>query len=252
MKQSDWDKISDEYYDQIISPIKDFSGTNPFLEDLRNIHGKTKTVIDLGCGIGEIIPLLSEQFKAVTAIDYSNSMIEKALKRNKNLENVTLQVADMKDLKNYHSQFDFAVSVNSILASSFKTLDKIIDEVYAILKPGGNLLAIIPAMESYLYQAMLIMDNEMKNGKTPSLARKKASQLIKPDEHDFLQGMIEFGGEKQKAQYRFEVLYRFKKVGFTNLTIDKVSYSWNAWKKAGQAYFPKEDPPWDWYLRCQK
>ena len=34
--------------------------------------------------------------------------------------------------------------------------------------------------------------------------------------------------------------------------IQKIYYDWNEWKIAGQAYFPKENPPWDWYLECEK
>ena len=59
MEKRDWDKISQDYYSEILSPIKN-SIENPLFEDIKRIKDKNnKSVIDLGCGIGELENFLS-------------------------------------------------------------------------------------------------------------------------------------------------------------------------------------------------
>jgi hypothetical protein len=99
---------------------------------------------------------------------------------------------------------------------------------------------------------MLIIDRQIRLGKTQRRARSKAKKLVKSEEHDFVTGTINYDGDREKAFYRFEVKHRLKKAGFRNLKLSKVLYSWNKWSQAGQAYFPSADPPWDWYISCRK
>ena len=74
MKPTEWNKIAKDYYKEILSPLKN-SKSNPLFKDLKKLKSKNKTIIDLGCGIGEIEPLLSKYFKQVTSIDFSKEMI---------------------------------------------------------------------------------------------------------------------------------------------------------------------------------
>ena len=251
MKAKDWDKIATNYYSEILSPLKN-SCHNPLFEDLRRIKGKNKTVIDLGCGIGELLPELSKKFKEVIAIDYSKKMLETALHRNKRLKKVKYIQADMTNLgRKLHSFADVIISSNSILASNIKDVHKILKEIYKTLKKNGKLLAIVPSTEVYLYEATLIVNREILLGKTEKQARESAVKIINGKEHDFILGKINFNGF-QKTFYSFEIPLLFGKAGFKNIKIKKVLYSWKEFKTAGQAYFPGKEKPWDWYITCEK
>lgn len=177
-------------------------------------------------------------------------MVKKAKKHKKN--NIKVEKANLKNLKKYQNKFDTCFAINSILAKDIKSINKIISEIYKTLKPGGKLYAVLPSMESYLYQFMLIMDKEIENGASQKTAKKKALDPFYDDDFDFVQGLTNFQKETQKSLYRFEIRYRFSKQGFKNIKIQRVNYKWKAWKEAGHFYFPKEEPPWDWYLTCEK
>jgi len=251
MRSKDWDRISEDYYKEIMSPLKD-SEHNPLFAELKKIPDKFETVIDLGCGLGELTPILAKKFKKVVGIDFSKKMVGYARKKNKKYANASFFHADMRNLKKFHNSFDLAIAVNSILLPSSKDVNKTLKEIYKVLKPGGKFIAIVPAMEPYLYQSLLIIDKEIKKGKNQARAREKARKFIKKQEHDFLSGTITFEGDSQKCFYRFEIPYRFKDAGFAKLKLEKVLYSWEASAEAGQAYIPNAEPLWDWYVSCEK
>ena len=106
-------------------------------------------------------------------------------------------------------------------------------------------------MEVYTYQSLIIADRQAKKGGDYDETVKKIKKLIPDEEHDFLLGITNFDG-KQKNYYRFEILWRLKKAGFRNIRIKKIFYPWREFEEAGQGYFPREDPPWDWYVICEK
>ena len=251
MKADDWNFISGEYYEQIISPIKD-SIKNPLFSDIEKVADKKKTVLDLGCGIGELMPLLSEKFKDVVGIDFSKEMIQKAKEKSKKLENVKLRFLNMKKLEDLGKKFDVIISVNSIISPKIKDVNLILRKILESLKPGGVFLGVLPSMESYIYQAMLVIDEKLEKGYSEGRAKNNAKKDLSDEEFDFVKGGLKFDGDSQKTFYRFEIKYRFFKAGFREIAIDKVLYPWDAWKEAGQKSFPLESEPWDWYLKCIK
>lgn len=248
MNPKDWDNISKDYYSSIISPIRNGKKPNPLLECIKIVKGKK--AIDLGCGIGPMEPLLTDKFEQITAIDFSEDMIKIAKEKNKNLSNVIFEVGDMTSLEKY-SDFTYAFAINSILSPKIQDIEVIFKQIHNLLKNKGKLIAVLPAMESYIYQGMLIMDKELKKGISQDDAKKKAIEFLHPKEHDLIIGKINYDGE-QKTFYRFEIKHRLKKAGFTKIKIKKLRYNWNAWKSSGQTHFPSEDSPWDWFVECQK
>lgn len=250
MDSKNWDEISDKYYDEVISPLKN-SINKPLFEDLKKFKGKNLKVIELGCGIGEMVPTLEEHFGEVTVLDFSPKMVEIARERNKNAKKTKFLVRDMTDLSEFAGQFDVAVAVNSFLASDMVVLSKMINQAASVLKPGGVLLAIIPSIESYIYQHMIYVDRRLKL-KPQNEVFQKAADKFNHKVYDPFNGIIDFEDGKQKAFYRFEIWYRFGKEGFENFKIDTVLYSWKSWSEAGHVYYPKEAEPWDWYFSCEK
>ena len=251
MNIQDWGEISGKYYEEILSPIKN-SKKNPLLGDIKRIKNKkNKSVIDLGCGIGELEEFLSKYFKEVIGIDFSKRMILQSKEKNKSLKNVKFYLRDISNLKEFHNKFDLAVSINSIIPSDINKVDKIFREANNVLKNKGKLICILPAMEVFIYQSLIIAKNEAEKNKNIKNIEKKIKKLIKEKEHNFLLGITDFEG-KQKNYYSFEILWRLKKAGFKKIKIKKVLYSWKEFADAGQGYFPKEELPWDWYVICEK
>ena len=97
MNAKAWDEISKDYLAHIVSPFD--SGTvNPLFRQLLSIDNiRDKTVADLGCGVGTLLPFLSRNFGRVVAIDFSSGMLRRA-RRTAPFPNVTFCEADMTDL----------------------------------------------------------------------------------------------------------------------------------------------------------
>lgn len=250
MNEETWDKISGDYYSEILSPLK-HSRHNPLIDEIKSLDSKKLSVIELGCGIGELIPFLEDNFREVSAMDFSPEMIAQAKERNSDGK-TNFFVMDMSDMSNLTERFDVAVAVNSILTTDIAKLNRMISEIYTILKPGGRLFVIIPAMECYIYQNMLFVDGKLSKEVPQEKALVQASRILDHKSYDPFHGIIDFQGDLQKAFYRFEIWYRFGKAGFSDFRINRVPYLWSRWKEAGQKYFPKEEPPWDWYFSCVK
>lgn len=250
MKPKDWDRIAEDFYGEIISPIKN-AKINPLLTDLKKFANKNYHVLDAGCGLGGLSQLLSSQYGKVTGIDFSPKMIEIATKKNKT-SNVSFAQADMRNLIEYHNTCDMVVSINSLLMTKLDELNASFDQLFKTLKPGGKLLAIVPSMEVFLYQAMLLIHRNMHEGDSQVVALQKTKQFISSQEHDFLLGTITFDGDSEKCFYDFEIKHRLEKAGFANIELSKVLYSWQEYKKAGQESFVGEPLPWDWYVVAHK
>lgn len=251
MQKEDWDKVSNNYYEDILSPIKDCQ-RNLLFEDLESIkNSREMKVIDLGCGVGEAERFLSKNFKEVFAVDFSEGMINKARSRNKKFENVNFEVADITHLEELGENYDIAVSINSIIMPDIEKINLSFDNVNKILKNGGKFFCVLPSMEVYAYQALLIAEKVLKKNKSHGNIEVVVEKSIPENEHDFRLGIVDFDG-RQKNYYRFEILWRLKKAGFKNIEIKKILYPWKEFEEAGQTYFPKEDLPWDWYVVCEK
>ena len=241
MSSNKWNKSAENYYDDVISPIKN-STNNPLKNDLKNLNGK---VVDIGCGIGELVEQLASQFDEVHAWDYSKKMITKAKEKNNGIKNAFFEVKDTNNLKE-KEEFDVALSINSLLTPNPIKLNKMTKNIYNAIKTGGTFICIVPSIESYIYQEMIAKERKLLRKKIPR-EDEFTKNII-----NFIDGTITFEGEKQKAFYRFEMLYRLEKNGFKNIEISKIKYHWKDWFDAGQRYFPTEKEPWDWYVKCKK
>ena len=251
MDASDWDIIAKDYYKEVISPLKD-SIENPLIEEIEKNSFEDKVVLDAGCGVGRLLPLLSKNFKEVHAKDYSKEMINQSIKNSGEFSNVNCFVGDLKKSYNEKEKYNVLISVNSILDPNVLNITKIFNVFHHSLKKGGTFYGVLPSMESYIYQGMLMLDKKMSHKKEQKEVVKKVKKALNEKNFDFTLGKIDFDGDVQKAFYRFEIIYRLKKAGFTNIQLGKVYYDWKEWREAGQTYYPKESPPWDWYVKCEK
>ena len=165
-----WDKTAKNYFSEVVSPFAE-GVDNPIFWYLDNkivLDKKKMSVIDIGCGIGNFLPTLSEKFAKVVGFDFSPKMVDISKDKVKNLKNVTVLVRDARELSEFYNQFEVVVTVNSILLPNIKEIEKMFKETYNILKQGGVLLGVFPAMESFLYHALLVQEKALDNGESTS------------------------------------------------------------------------------------
>jgi len=249
MQKKYWDDVAKKYFEHIMSPFEE-GVRNPLFEYIDKTEGKHKSVIDIGTGIGNAIPHLAKKFTHVIAIDISEKMIEVA-KENHKFDNVSFFVRDARNLEEFYDKFDTAVAVNSIIAPSLKDLEKIISEVYKVLKAGGNLIAIFPSMEAILYQAMLVEEAVLEETGDEKKAKIMTVREVGKNRFSFIFG-IDREGFQQKYFYKFEVGYRLRKAGFKHIRMRKVFYPWNVSAESGFSAFHGKPHMWDWFVVAEK
>ncbi len=246
MDGKQWDEYAQDYHEYIISPLAD-DVRNPLFSELEKLDPQN-VVADLGTGRGELLPILSDKFREVYAIDFSQGMLRKA--RKKSAPNVTLIKKDMRRLTELDINFDLAISVNSILHPNPKVVDDMLQEIFYSLNPGGRLKAVFPSMESILYYFQLVYERELERfddeKKALAMTRKKVARKC----YNIITCTYD-DGDVQKLFYKFELKSRLKKAGFKSIKVKKVYYPWGDAVGDFEDFFGKPRM-WDWYVSAKK
>lgn len=253
MKSKDWDKIANDYFEHVSSPFEE-GAQLPIENEIRKMNTKARQrmiVCDAGCGIGNLIPLLSKNFKQVVAFDFSKGMVEQAKTRFSKLKNVEIRQEDMTNLKKLKGKFDCVFSVNSMIMPSSNMVDDAMVEVHNSLRKGGKLIAVMPSLESVLYESMLVQEVHLKKFHSEKIATWQTKRKVGAQYYDFYTGLIDIEG-KQKHFYSFEIEHRLKKAGFKNIKLSKVFYPWSSVQDMKPPESAKDAQVWDWFVTAEK
>lgn len=97
------------------------------------------TILDFGTGVGRLSTLLSSNVKSIVGVDTSESMIKVAETNNK-ASNINYILLDTEHIPIDDNYFDKAFSYWVLASISDNMLEKIIPEIYRVLKPDGKFL----------------------------------------------------------------------------------------------------------------
>ena len=246
-----WSRHAVRYDELFLDPYAP-NVENPLWSALAAIpDANRKTVADLGCGTGPLLPYLTERFKRVIAVDFAPAMLEQARKRLSPAAaaRVTFLERPIHDLDDFAGQIDVAIATNSLVMPDVSLIDRSLRSIRASLTRDGQFLGIVPSMDAISYHLMLIMDQAIDQGLEPKEAEKFASLNVERQRYDFVFGRFRFQGIHQKFWQPFELEYRFKKAGFTTLILRKVLYPWDDNQPGDDdlADFPRS---WDWFFQA--
>lgn len=118
----------------------------PELTLLTSRLGDGATILDVGCGAGVPVAKTLAQRFAVTGVDISGEMINRA---RTNVPQATFIEGDIMSVEFPPSYFDAAVAFYSIFHLPREEHPELLRRIYGWLKPGGYLLATL----SYLNEA---------------------------------------------------------------------------------------------------
>jgi ArsR family transcriptional regulator len=128
---ADWDRIRSEYEHPDIQ-----------LGAIAALVNRRLCVVDIGTGTGALLPWLSGAVGSVVAVDNSPAMLSRAqeLCRREELDNVTLQRADIEALPLTDASFDAAYC--SMALHHVARPEVAIAEMARVIKPGGRAIVI--------------------------------------------------------------------------------------------------------------
>jgi SAM-dependent methyltransferase len=246
-----WSRHADQYGEQFVDPY-DSNVETPLWDALAAIPDPaTKTVADLGCGTGPLLPYLAERFGRVIALDFAPGMLKLAAARlnPEAAARVTFVERPMHDLDDLAGQLDVAVAVNSLVMPDVRVIDQTLMSIRATLKPGGRFMGVVPSIDTIAYQLMLLLDQSLDHGQKPKEAKRLASLYTERRLYDFAFGEFRFEGLRQKFWQPFELEYRLTKAGFLTPTLGKVLYPWDE-SPAGNNSLSKFPRSWDWFFQA--
>lgn len=246
MDRKYWDDIAPNYNEEIFDVLRnDRSGI--IVSAIEEIASKEKSVIDIGCAVGKWIPLLAAHFKHVIAADISATNLELAKENCKELSNVEYERMDMSADNLTVTPCDAAVCINAILTSSLKKRINFFQALSICIVPGGDLVLVVPALESYMFSSIIRNRWKVDSDLSPSDSSKTAVKKLK----NFRQGNVEIDGVPTKHYLEAELRLLLSQEGFEVKKINKVEYSWKT-EFVNPPRWLRDPYPWDWMVLAQK
>jgi SAM-dependent methyltransferase len=244
-----WSKAAEIYEREFIDPYREAVRSPLHSVLARVLEPATKTVADLGCGLGPLLPFLAEKFGKVIAIDFAPGMLARARERCVGLANVEFQQRSLADLDSLEGRLDVATAINSIVMPDVAEQEKVLLQIRRCLRPDGIFMGILPAMDAVHYYTMLLVDRSLAAGKPIDVAQKNAAHHNDHSLYDFAFGQFRFHGIEQHFWQPFEIRYRFRRAGFADLKLKRVWLDWKQFSCAKELV--RYRPPWDWFFHAK-
>ena len=127
-----------ELYDAVFTDIRvrkdEWEWINQHLHASRDIH-----VLDIGCGNGALLNALCERIAEGVGVDESESILERAKKRNSEISNLKFEIISGPLLPFPDASFDVVISMMSF---RYLDWDPLLAEIKRVTKPGGKFLIV--------------------------------------------------------------------------------------------------------------
>jgi SAM-dependent methyltransferase len=244
MDKKYWDDISLVHDEKIFDVFS--NDINKTIEaSIKKYASRDKSVMDLGCAIGNWLPLLSASFKKVYAIDIAKHYLKLAKENNSHLGNIEYIHADLSRDGKEVPAADNVVCINTLLTSNSKNRKASYETVVNKVAKDGHLFLVVPSLESALYSEYILDQWDLKDKE----AGKRTVKTKKAG--DPFAGIIELDGTPTKHYLREELWFVLQNSGFTILQTDKVQYGWET-EFTNPPKWLKSPFPWDWLVVAKR
>ena len=246
MQADYWDKLAASFERDVFHPVaNDLHGT--ILTTLLSVSSLSRSVADIGCGTGRLLPTLAEHFRSVIAIDLSERCLQIAQKRCRSFDCVLYLQHDLTTPLPNIDQVDVGVCLNVAIMQSYRSRIRLLKNVTKLIRPRGRLVLLIPSMESVLLTVHRLVLWNLEESKTYQQAAAAASSELGFTARSVRDGVVETGGTPTKHYLREELELLIQELGHQVCSIEKVEYPWHT---------EFEDPPasmaapypWDWLV----
>lgn len=247
MEKKYWEKIANSYETEIFDVLQnDQSGK--IVAAIQSFASNKKSIIDIGCAVGKWMPVLAPSFKKVIAIDISPKNLAIAQKKYSQFKNIEYMQVDMSARNVKKQQYDAAICINAILTASLKKRDQFFKHMAAFLKKNGDLVLVVPSLESKLYSHMIANKWNVDNAKkdTPPSGKKAITQM------EYIKlGVTDIDDVPTKHFLKEELELLLSLEGFKIQSIEKINYKWDT-EFHNSPKWLKNPAPWDWMVKAKK
>ena len=250
MNRAYWDELAEDYDEQIFSVLR--SDDERLIRTCIHRHAdQTATAADLGCGPGQITPLLAEHFGWVHACDLSNTLLGQARHACSDYENVQFHRLDLTATEQPDFQpADFVVCVNVILSANLEERECLWERVTSLVAEGGTLLLVLPSLESALYTNFRRLDGHVRSGLDGEHAISR-SLAVDGNVSQLEQGVRGIDGIKTKHYLREEIMVQLQDRSLQVEAVSKLTYDWSVEFDDPPAWLGAPHP-WNWLVIAKR
>jgi ubiquinone/menaquinone biosynthesis C-methylase UbiE len=217
---------------------------------IKNKTKKRSFVIEVGCGEGYLLPTLAENSGSVIAIESSQARLHKAAKKASHYKNIRFIHGNFINL-HVERSVDLIIAINSIFEGRYQDINLQLTKIHEVLKRKGNFIGVFPSMEAYTYLAFLHAVIHTKSEKSLNRSLKKAETSFFKKFDFSVFGTHKIKSKYQKFFYEFELKLMLEIIGFKNIKVKKIPYSWDFLNQEGIKIKQKEKF-WDWLVVAEK
>jgi O-antigen chain-terminating methyltransferase len=117
----------------------------PFINALKQANGQNATALDIGCGRGEWLELLTEQGLNAKGIDLDQGMLQACYQQGLNVEHAN-GITRLAELES--NTLDIISAFHVVEHLTFEDLQTLITQAHRVLTPGGLLILETPNPEN--------------------------------------------------------------------------------------------------------
>lgn len=250
MNRAYWDDLADDYDQQIFSVLQS-DNDGQIAACIAQHAAPTKTAADLGCGPGQITPMLAQNFSRVHACDISRGLLHSAQERCADFNNVDFHRYDLSGSKAPpFAPVDFVLCVNVLLTADLETRERLWERVTSLVDHNGTLLLVVPSHESALYTNFRRLDSHVRSGASGNEAIAESLSL-EGNVPQLEQGVRGIDGVKTKHFLREEIIVQLADRSLQVTEITKITYDWTT-EFAEPPEWLGPPHPWNWLVVAQR
>tara|TARA_B100000809_G_C15106270_1_gene518876 strand:- start:493 stop:1245 length:753 start_codon:yes stop_codon:yes gene_type:complete len=249
MDKAYWDSLAPSFERNVLEVSeRDAAGT--LNQTIHSFAGKRKDVIDLGCGAGAMLHVLSKKFRHVSAVDFSSALLDKARQRTP-ANNINFIQHDLRRPLARSLRADISICVNVLIDPDPRCRESIMNTLSAATKRGGATIIVVPAIESVLHVYRILVDIHTKAGISHARATADANKLFAREVISPVGGVVRVGGTATKHHSSDELLTALRVARFHPIELKKVEYPWSE-ELDGAPPGLTCARPWDWLAIGEK
>jgi len=149
------------------------------IKDKAEIQLKSKAkFLDVACGTGEIIFRLAKEFPQVefVGVDFSRDMLEKAMKKTENLQNVKIIQTNAQELPFPDMLFDVILCSDAL--HHFTSPEKSLPEISRVTKREGFFFLVDPAFDTVFQKTVVRLFGKVFETAKKYYSNKEANELL--------------------------------------------------------------------------
>ncbi len=250
MDQAYWDALAPTFGDDVME-VGSLDLQGRLVAALDRVASPRRSVADLGCGRGVMIPALLKRFRSVTAVDFSAELLALARKQFSESKQLRYRQLNLASEKGWGWTADVVLCVSVLIVANRARLRRFGDTIARTVRRGGTLILTVPALESHLHVYHTLVHLRETLGGDQGMSMAVARRWVAREVPSVLDGAVAIDGVPTKHWMREEIVRFVQQAGLRVTDVERVEYPWTSElidppKSLGGPY------PWDWLVVARR